>query len=185
MTFSYNTGVPATNNDPSVDQPDMLINTQSINDIIGVDHVTFNSANGGTHNQVTLNRLAAKPTVTGTQTALYSKLSGSSSQLFFETSAGTEIQMTGQVSVAANGYTTLFGNITMQWGTFSAGSGTSSTTFPVAFTTAVYSIQITPRFAGSVNDVDVYIIGSPTTSGFSVRNSTGSTWTIYWIAIGV
>lgn len=58
--FSYNNNVPATNNNPSVDQPDMKINTQSIEQLIAVDHVSFNSAgsgppdgSGGHHLQVT------------------------------------------------------------------------------------------------------------------------------------
>lgn len=51
--FNYDTGVPFATNNPSVDQPNMLINTQSINGILAVDHVTFNENNGGTHEQVT------------------------------------------------------------------------------------------------------------------------------------
>lgn len=58
--FPYNNTVPGANNDPSVDQPDMLENFQSIggpapttSGIIGVDHVGFNATDGGTHKQVT------------------------------------------------------------------------------------------------------------------------------------
>lgn len=51
--FSYNIAVPATNNDPSVDQPDMLINTANGALIWDVDHVGFNTNNGGTHLQTT------------------------------------------------------------------------------------------------------------------------------------
>jgi len=53
MSFTFNTGIPAANNDPSVDQPDMLSNNVSTNAILAVDHVTFNTANGGTHKQTT------------------------------------------------------------------------------------------------------------------------------------
>lgn len=52
MSFTYTTGIPATNNDPSVDQPDLLINTNSVNSLLDVDHVSFNAQNGGTHKQV-------------------------------------------------------------------------------------------------------------------------------------
>lgn len=58
--FPYNNTVPGANNDPSVDQPDMLENFQSIggpsptaSGIIGIDHVGFNATDGGTHKQVT------------------------------------------------------------------------------------------------------------------------------------
>lgn len=53
MSFTFNTGIPAANNDPSVDQPDMLSNNVSTNGILAVDHVSFNTANGGTHKQTT------------------------------------------------------------------------------------------------------------------------------------
>lgn len=51
--YSYNGGVPAANNDPGVDQPDMLINTQSIRDIWTEDHIGFNANDSGTHLQTT------------------------------------------------------------------------------------------------------------------------------------
>lgn len=53
MTFTFNDQIPAANNNPSADQGQMLINNQSTNSIIAVDHVTFNTANSGTHKQVT------------------------------------------------------------------------------------------------------------------------------------
>lgn len=61
--FTYNTGVPFATNNPSNDQPQMLINTVSNNGIWNVDHVGFNStgiignpqASGGQHLQVTFN----------------------------------------------------------------------------------------------------------------------------------
>lgn len=57
MTFTFNTGIPASNDNPSVDQPDMLSNTVATNAILAVDHITFNTANGGTHKQVTYSSL--------------------------------------------------------------------------------------------------------------------------------
>lgn len=52
--FNYTNDIPDTPNDPSVDQPDMKINTNSIDSIINVDHYSFNLANGGWHKQITL-----------------------------------------------------------------------------------------------------------------------------------
>lgn len=54
MTISYTLGIPGTNNNPSNDQPNMQINNDAINQILGVDHIAFNAASGGTHQQVTL-----------------------------------------------------------------------------------------------------------------------------------
>lgn len=71
MTFNYNNAVPAANDNPSVDQPDMLVNVQSTESIIAVDHISFNTANGGTHKQVTFNNVAAPGAQTNPQSILY------------------------------------------------------------------------------------------------------------------
>jgi hypothetical protein len=52
--FSYNRDIPDGPNNPSVDQPKMKINTNSTDDLIDVDHFSFDEANGGYHRQVTI-----------------------------------------------------------------------------------------------------------------------------------
>lgn len=52
MTFTFDNTIPAANNDPSADQPDLLINNQSIASILDVDHIGFNQTSGGTHKQI-------------------------------------------------------------------------------------------------------------------------------------
>lgn len=62
-SFTFNTLIPAANNNPSIDQGPMLQNNVSTNGILGVDHVTFNTqgpagppnGSGGQHLQVTFN----------------------------------------------------------------------------------------------------------------------------------
>jgi len=90
MTFTYNPNIPATNNNPSVDQPDMLLNTQAIEDIIAVDHISFNTANGGTHKQVTFNNVAAPGAQTDPQSVLYTSAGTASTkaQMFFRNENG-------------------------------------------------------------------------------------------------
>lgn len=51
--FTYTRGIPATNNNPSTDQPNMAVNTNSIDDLIAVDHVSFGQNDGGNHEQIT------------------------------------------------------------------------------------------------------------------------------------
>jgi len=56
MSFTYNNSIPAAGNNPSADQPIMLQNTKSIQNLIDVDHVDFNATSGqGEHKQVTFN----------------------------------------------------------------------------------------------------------------------------------
>ncbi len=52
--FSYNRDIPDGPNNPSVDQPKMKINTNSTDDLIDVDHFSFDESNGGYHRQVTV-----------------------------------------------------------------------------------------------------------------------------------
>lgn len=52
MSFTFTSTIPASGNNPSNDQPLMLVNNASTASIISVDHVGFNTANGGTHKQV-------------------------------------------------------------------------------------------------------------------------------------
>ena len=53
-TFNYNRNIPNAPNNPSSDQPLMQINTNSIEDLLDVDHFSFGETNGGTHKQVQL-----------------------------------------------------------------------------------------------------------------------------------
>ncbi len=185
MGFSYNTGVPAANNNPSQDQPDMLTNTQSIASIIAIDHVGFGLADGGKHIHSTYTQLSSKPTISGTDTSVYAKLTGSLSQLYFEDQNGVEHQLTGPASIAANGYTTTINGLIIQWGTASTPNGNTAISFPLVFPNNAFSVVITPQLTTSnVNDTDVYIRSAITTSGFTVRNPTGVTWTLNWMAIG-
>ena len=55
INVTYNNAIPNAPNNPSVDQPKMQTNTDSIDQIIGVDHVSFNTNDGGWHKQVTFN----------------------------------------------------------------------------------------------------------------------------------
>ena len=185
-TFTYNNLVPAAANNPSNDQPDMLINAASIASIVAVDHVGFNTAEGGTHNQSTYNRLGSKPTVTGTQVAVYGKASGGVTQLFYENSAGTEYQMTGSANSAANGYTYLFGGIIFKWGNTSVGPNTTAT---ITFDTTVPFSAVRSITIGSVQATDGLddqpYIKSVSTTNCVITNPSAQTWSVSIMAVGV
>lgn len=88
MTFTFNTAIPATNNNPSNDQPIMQQNNVSANAILGVDHVTFNTtgpagstsgASGGQHLQVTFNGKNVPSAQTDPLSVLYTNNVGATS----------------------------------------------------------------------------------------------------------
>lgn len=93
MSFGYNNGVPNGPNDPSVDQPDMLTNTKSIQNLIKVDHVDFNNTDGGKHKQVTLPNLNVPVAQAGVASTIFSNsgvaLGANGAQLFLANSTGT------------------------------------------------------------------------------------------------
>jgi hypothetical protein len=184
--FSYNNAIPATNNNPSTDQPGMLTNAISIDSILAIDHVGFNATNGGTHNQSTYNNLIAKPAILATQGAVYTKSVGGTSQLFFENSAAVETQLTGgPQSLAATGYTTLPGGIKIKWGSVSVTANSTATlTYNATdpFTT-VYSVTIGALNVNVLNDQPY--IKSQTVANCVITNPSGQTWQVFITAIGV
>ena len=72
--FPFDADIPDANNDPSADQPGMKINNNSTEQILSVDHVSFNSDNGGTHLQVNFctNNIPPTPGSPGTPPLLQS-----------------------------------------------------------------------------------------------------------------
>lgn len=81
---------------------------------------------------------------------------------------------------STNGYTTLPGNLILQWGQGSTSSGSGSTTFPITFPNAVYSIQI----SADINNSPAPYITLSSTSGFSWSQGNTSPSTLFFIAIG-
>lgn len=61
--YTFNSTVPASNNDPSIDQPKMLTNNQSENSIWQADHFGFNVNSSGYHQQA---RMPNRTTYNGT-----------------------------------------------------------------------------------------------------------------------
>lgn len=60
--FTYNRDKPDAPNNPSNDQAPMKVNTNSIDDLIAVDHFSFNDNLGGYHNVVHQNAQLVTPT---------------------------------------------------------------------------------------------------------------------------
>jgi hypothetical protein len=188
MSFTYNLNIPAANNNPSADQPNMKTNTNSINSILNVDHFPFAAGNAGRHKQVTLTNEAA-PGFTGGNGTLYANLASGQSWPFWQNALGS-FQLAGQNSVSANGYTTLPGGVILQWGTKTINFSGSSTSvsFPLTFPNAAFSVTFAcvNNQGNSPSANNIYVrSGTLTTSGFTASNSSsGGTTAIFWMAIG-
>lgn len=201
MTFSYTKDIPNAPNNPSKDQPNMKVNTNSTNDLIAVDHFSFNVANGGKHEQVQLPvRIGSDfPAIIGQGTA-YSKAIGfgNDAQLFWRFANGglSPLQITGnQYLAASNGYVPLMNAMLLQWGRVTGLSGgwpttpqvlTYASSGNVAFqnnTFAVFTTFIGPTSSSS-GDIT---INSFTNTQFIWQfsgSSSASFGGFYWVAIG-
>ena len=91
-------------------------------------------------------------------------------------------------SLAASGFQKLPGGLILQWGKVSAlaGGATSAVTFPVTFTSAVYSVTTGYGLATGApasNRYALHVVAAATT-GFTAENSDVSAADFHWIAIG-
>lgn len=199
--YTYTTGIPATNNNPSVDQPNMAVNTNSINNIIGEDHYTFNDSRGGMHQWVRMPVIGSIPPVLMSgQGTIYTKTrttttGNNEGSLFFTSdNNGHEYQLTRTISpsfstfanAVGNGWTFLPGQLLYEYGV--ATKNTDGTVlFAVPFSTGVFAINCTV-FQNSNNRAFIQVKTS-SLSGFTVasRDSSGNDTsnTFYWTAIGI
>lgn len=198
MSFTYTTGIPAAGNNPSVDQPNMQTNTNSINSLIAVDHVGFNQlVDGGKHKYIRM-PVGTIPAMSATEAALYSKTANTLSQLFYTNDTSTnQYQLTRASNVnfatfaQSTGWTFLPGGMLMQWGqATSSGVAFPNTTvtFPFTYTNAVYSVNCTIlTTANSRFFVELYDLS--TNQFRAVTRDSGGTITtaitFCWMAIGV
>jgi Putative tail fiber protein gp53-like, C-terminal len=199
MSFSYNNQIPVAPNNPSADQPGMLTNAQSINSIIAVDHIGFNTNNGGYHTVIHFSNQAADPPNIAGVGQLYTKSAGNPSQpaLFYRPpTSAAGIQLTNLLLPVANtnGYTFLPGGLIFQWGTVTtAFSGSSSRTGGVVFSSAnvgfpsnCFNVQAT--LSGTSGHADTLQINSVSAAGFSWQFTSVPNTTSYtgfsWVAIG-
>lgn len=214
MTFSYTRDIPFSSHNPSTDQPDMLVNTNSTDDLIDVDHYSFNESNGGKHRQVQMPALVAIPAgLTNGEGTLYTKTASAVSQLFYSPdNSGNQYQLTRTISASSalfglstnnyngvgaaysGGWTFLPGGLLFQYGIYNAGGGglgsSGTIQFPVAFT-GIPFVVLPVLIAkvggtGSIHTVSV-ISGTVSTTQFmwNLDASTTAQTGIYWTAIGI
>ena len=82
MTIAYNSSIPNPPNDPADDVSIMQSNAAAISSIIAIDHVGFNVAGSGQHNQVTFNANNV-PSVPTSPPVLFTNTMSGTHQLYF------------------------------------------------------------------------------------------------------
>jgi hypothetical protein len=212
--FAYTQGIPATNDNPSDDQPPMLINNDNNFLIWNVDHIGFNQNNGGFHTILhqpfqTINSQAAwnpvissgvpaaiaATAITGVQqtfsmnyTPAYA-FAPTDTQLFSMTGAGGISQLTGNSALAVGGWQWIGGTLLI-WGTQSIVGGTTVTFTSVSPTTIPFPnscFVVLATINGTANSTFAIEIVSKSTTDFvwkAMGSVPGGVTGFSWLAIG-
>ncbi len=211
--YTYTKNIPASNHNPSVDQPSMQTNTNSIANLIGEDHYTFGVDNGGFHKQIRLPDLAAignlAPRIANSGTLWTQKansvgISKESNLFYVPDLTSDDYQLTRTVTSAKTlfglltenynavgagffgGWTFLPGGLLFQYGytTNVTNSATTTIKFPVKFTTTFMNVQCTVQ-TDDDSTVRFSILGDPSTTQFvTSQTKTSHFKRLYWQAIG-
>lgn len=185
MAFTYDSSIPNASHPPKDDQSPMQVNFQSIQSLIDVDHSDFGNSDAGIHNQCRFPTAAVTPAYAPGTGALYAAgiMAKPGSYPTWVTNGMNLILATNDASNTGNGYAPLPGGLMIQWGN----SGGSPVTFPIAFTSAPYSINVTIVGSGTTGTIttNVAVTSSSTTGfNFSVNVNNVSSPRYFWMAIG-
>ena len=187
--FAYTQGIPATNDNPSDDQPNMLINNDNNFLIWNVDHIGFSQANGGIHNVIHFNNQLADPPNSAFG-QLYTK-TFVGNDLFYKAGGTNVISRLTNLSLNASPGLIIFpGGLTIQWGkntsTNVAGPPNLAAVFTPAFSTAVFTVQL--LVVEPTNSRRIWHLSAVNTGAFTAyiqdTNGTNVANDVYWLAIG-
>ena len=179
--MAYNPNIPLGNDRPKDTQPQLFSNFNAIKTLVDIDHVTFDLANQGMHNKVTLPVQAPAPALganNGFFNFLHPATAKNQTYIHNQTFAATsDIPMSASILSSAapvmsmNGWTYLPSGIIMRWDTQAVVAGLQTITLPalpglVAMTT-IFSVNITPVGAG----LSVPLIAITNNTQFTVNSS--------------
>lgn len=109
MVTTYTPGTPVPTNPPASDVTNMQNNSTAINEWVQVDHVGFNLAAEGQHNQVTFQKNQSKPSLANAAVAdIWTNLGtadSAHSQLFFQNTAANFLLSTVKAWAYCSGTT--------------------------------------------------------------------------------
>lgn len=178
MTITYNLGIPASANNPSVDQPNMQTNTNNIATYVAIDHVAFNTAGSGEHNQVTFAAPTSHSAPSNPVSILYTKNDANGNPQLNFINSQNEI-----VTASPTGSVILFAGLILKWGFYSTGGDGLDILFPTAFPNHCYQVIITSINSFGITQPISVRLGSVQKTKFATVNSSIIS-PISYIAIG-
>ena len=126
------------------------------------------------------NVLGTSPTLSGTPLSTTAAVGTNTTQI------ATTAFAYGTLSAATNGYTILPNGLYIQWGTSASvlGDGSTTVTYPIAFPSAIYNVQITAMGTMRITGQGEDRVGPVGLTTFSLNHGMDGTGTFYWMAIG-
>lgn len=189
--FAYNRDIPNAPNNPSIDQPRMKVNNNNIQDLLGVDHVSFNAANGGYHTDIHLINNGGDPAAVANVGQLYTKNVAAQVNLYYESDLGIVTLLTNNFARNANGFFLIGGvagqAILVRWGKAAATSGVAVPFGAPNFSAPPYTIQLSVN-SNSTKHRTFVSYNTATNASFIPTlldtNGNNESDTIDWLAIG-
>jgi hypothetical protein len=205
-TYTYTPGIPNATDQLKNSQPTIQANFQSIGQVFDANHADFNSDTYGQHNLVQMPEQvsAPNPPFADTDVAFYNLESDVTdiSEIFVHLSTGSFIEedypMTASILsttdanwATGSGWSYLPSGLIMKWGTGTATSPVTKTSYPVAanipvFTTATLNVNITATSNSGTYVASLYNLSgyTPSTTGFYATPSGAISVTFVYLAIG-
>ena len=207
MSYPINGAIPAANNDPADDQPEMQTNYANIKSYLSVDHKTPGTADDGFHTAVHLLNGGTPATLSSAAGTFYTNTANSENQLHYipstdntkvyqltTTDAGDYSLFGTNTAYATNhlgGWTFLAGGsaggLVMAYGVRAQTSTQDVTiSFPITFS-SVYCLNVSQgKVSGTVDDSGFYY-RNVTNSGFDIRKDDGNihSYQYSFTAIGI
>ena len=178
-------------------------NFQEIAAVEAINHIAFNAVGKGKHKFLQMPEQAAAPAVLANEAGFYSKVGANPAEtnLFFRgENNGFEYQLTRAIAASTarfgnntayqanheGGWSFLPGGLILQYGlrTNIGANSTATVTFPVAFTTACFSVMISPVTSGNPTS-QMILTANPGAASFVINNNSSTFTRAFWIAVGI
>lgn len=191
-SISYNLNVPAATDNPSTSQGQMETNFNSINTIIGRDHVTFPNSGAGYHNRVSFPSAGSQTIPTNALAVFDTKSIGGFLYPYFTTTNGSQTNTYPLITLISPnpssnpGYLATIGNLLVYFGSASIARNTSIYTlnFGTNFTTSnSISAQGSVSWVSGNGITVTSLSTSSVTYSFSPQPNV-SAFPFYWVVIG-
>ncbi len=182
---TYFPSIPQATDRPSDSQALILSNFEALNNMVSRNHTPMSdTANSGKHEFLQMPQQTSAPSTGADEGGLYTKDVSGSTELFYrEESDGAERQITSAFTAATNGFATLPGGLTFQWGRVNGVGNGDNVNFTTPFNAVPFNVQLT-IIQQSAAENTIFVRPTGLTASKFVISTTAGALDIYWFAIG-